>query len=114
MFLRNSLSVSSTSSMPCDEVATWCSSTRPILGAYFYALHQVTQKRKVKKFEFGLIVIIHLRLREIGVLDQRRGVGSIGRHTTNATVPWRGPERLDQQDPLPWEIWERPIGFMQW
>jgi hypothetical protein len=26
----------------------------------------------------------------------------------------RGLEHLDQSDPLPWEIWARPIGFMQW
>jgi hypothetical protein len=25
----------------------------------------------------------------------------------------RGLKHLDQIDPLPWEIWERPFGFMQ-
>jgi hypothetical protein len=114
MFLRNSLSINSTSSTPCDEVATWCPSTRPILELLRYAPHQVTQKLKVKKFEFGLIVRIHLLLRVPGVLDRRRGVGRVGSHTTSATAQWRGLEHLDQLDPLPWEIWARPIGFMQW
>jgi hypothetical protein len=35
-----------------------------------------------------------------GLLGQRRGVGRVGSHTTSATVLWRGPERLDQSDPL--------------
>jgi hypothetical protein len=55
----------------------------------------------------------HLLLRVPGLLGRRRGVGCVGSHTTNATVLWRGPERPDQQDPLPWEIWARPIGFTQ-
>jgi hypothetical protein len=54
-----------------------------------------------------------LLLRVPGLLGQRRGVGRVGSHTTSATVLWRGPGRLDQPDPLPWEIWARPIGFMQ-
>jgi hypothetical protein len=56
----------------------------------------------------------HLLLRVPGLLGQRRGVGRVGSHTTSTTVLWRGPEHPDQQDPLPWEIWARPIGFMQW
>jgi hypothetical protein len=55
-----------------------------------------------------------LLLRVPGVLDRRRGVGHVGSHTTSATAQWRGLEHLDQPDPLPWEIWARPIGFMQW
>jgi hypothetical protein len=47
------------------------------------------------------------------VLDRRKGVGHVGNHITNATAQWRGPEHLDQSDPLPWDIWARPIGFMQ-
>jgi hypothetical protein len=85
IFLRNSLSVISISSTPCDEVAAWCPSTRPILELLQYAPHQVTQKLKVKKFEFGLIVRIHILLRVPGVLDRRRGVGCVGSHTTSAT-----------------------------
>jgi hypothetical protein len=54
----------------------------------------------------------HLLLRVPGLLGQRRGVGRVGSHTTSATVLWRGPECLDQSDPLQWEIWARPIGFM--
>jgi hypothetical protein len=56
----------------------------------------------------------HLLLRVPGLLGRRRGVGHVGSHTTSATVLWRGPECPDQPDPLPWEIWARPIGFMQW
>jgi hypothetical protein len=55
----------------------------------------------------------HLLLRVPGLLGRRRGVGRVGSHTTSATVLWRGPEHPDQQDPLQWEIWARPIGFMQ-
>jgi hypothetical protein len=55
----------------------------------------------------------HLLLRVPGLLGRRRGVGHVGSHTTSATVLWRGPERPDQPDPLPWEIWARPIRFMQ-
>jgi hypothetical protein len=54
-----------------------------------------------------------LLLRVPGVLDRRRGVGHVGSHTTNATVQWRGLEHLDQPDPLSWEIWARPIRFME-
>jgi hypothetical protein len=54
----------------------------------------------------------HLLLRVPGLLGQRRGVGHVGSHTTSATALWRGPEHPDQPDPLPWEIWARPIGFM--
>jgi hypothetical protein len=53
----------------------------------------------------------HLLLRVPGLLGRRRGVGCVGSHTTSATVLWRGPECLDQPDPLQWEIWARPIGF---
>jgi hypothetical protein len=53
-----------------------------------------------------------LLLRVPGLLGRRRGTGRVGSRTTSATVLWRGPERLDQPDPLPWEIWARPIGFM--
>jgi hypothetical protein len=56
----------------------------------------------------------HLLLRVPGLLGQRRGVGRVGSHTTSTTVLCRGPECLDQPDPLPWEIWARPIGFMWW
>jgi hypothetical protein len=56
----------------------------------------------------------HLLLRVPGLLGRRRGVGRVGSHTTSVTILWRGPEHPDQQDPLPWEIWARPIGFMQW
>jgi hypothetical protein len=55
----------------------------------------------------------HLLLRVPGLLGRRRGVGHVGSHTTNATVLWRGPGRPDQLDLLQWEIWARPIGFMQ-
>jgi hypothetical protein len=55
----------------------------------------------------------HLLLRVPGLLGRRRGVGCVGSHTTSVTVLWRGPECLDQPDPLQWEIWARPIGFMQ-
>jgi hypothetical protein len=33
--------------------------------------------------------------------------------TVRGTVLGRGLEHLDQSDPLPWEIWARPIRFMQ-
>jgi hypothetical protein len=56
----------------------------------------------------------HLLLRVPGLLGRRRGVGRVGSHTTSVTVLWRGPECPDQPDPLQWEIWARPIGFMQW
>jgi hypothetical protein len=55
----------------------------------------------------------HLLLRAPGLLGRRRGVGRVGSHTTSAIVLWRGPERPDQSDLLQWEIWARPIGFMQ-
>jgi hypothetical protein len=55
----------------------------------------------------------HLLLRVPGLLGRRRGVGRVGSHTTSATIMWRGPECQDQSDPLPWEIWARPIGFMR-
>jgi hypothetical protein len=55
----------------------------------------------------------HLLLRAPGLLGQRRDVGHVGSHTTSATVLWRGPEHPDQPDLLQWEIWARPIGFMQ-
>jgi hypothetical protein len=55
----------------------------------------------------------HLLLRVPGLLGRRRGVGRVGSHTTSATVLWRGPERLDLSDPLQWEMWARPIRFMQ-
>jgi hypothetical protein len=55
----------------------------------------------------------HLLLWVPGLLGRRRGVGCVGSHTTSAIVLWRGPERPDQPDPLPWEMWARPIGFMQ-
>jgi hypothetical protein len=48
-----------------------------------------------------------------GLLGRRKGVGCVGSHTTSLTVLWRGPERLDQSDPPQWEIWARPIRFMQ-
>jgi hypothetical protein len=70
IFLRNSLSISSTSSMPCDKAVTWCPSERPILELFRYAPHQIAQKLKVKEFEFGLIVRIQLLLRVPGILDQ--------------------------------------------
>jgi hypothetical protein len=54
-----------------------------------------------------------LLLRAPGLLGRRRGVGRVGSHTTSAIVLWRGPERPDQPDQLQWEIWARPIGFMQ-
>jgi hypothetical protein len=55
-----------------------------------------------------------LLLRVPGVLDRRKGVGHVGSHITSVTTQWRGLEHLDQPDPLPWEIWARPIRFMQW
>jgi hypothetical protein len=55
----------------------------------------------------------HLLLRVPGLLGRRRGVGRVGNHTTSVTVLWRGLECPDQPDPLPWEIWARPIGFMR-
>jgi hypothetical protein len=55
----------------------------------------------------------HLLLRVPGLLGRRRGVGRVGSHTTSATVLWRGPERPDQPGPIQWEIWARPIRFMQ-
>jgi hypothetical protein len=55
-----------------------------------------------------------LLLRVPGVLDRRKGVGHVGSHITSVTAQWRGLEHLDQSDPLPWEIWARPIRFMQW
>jgi hypothetical protein len=55
----------------------------------------------------------HLLLRVPGLLGRRRGVGRVGSHTTSAIVLWRGPECPDQPDLLQWEIWARPIGFMQ-
>jgi hypothetical protein len=55
----------------------------------------------------------HLLLEVPGLLGRRRGVGHVGSHTTSATVLWRGLGHPDQSDPLPWEIWARPIGFMQ-
>jgi hypothetical protein len=55
----------------------------------------------------------HLLLRVPGLLGRRRGVGRVGSHTTSATVLWRGPGHLDQLDLLQWEIWARPIRFMQ-
>jgi hypothetical protein len=48
-----------------------------------------------------------------GVLDRRKGVGHVGNHITSVTAQWRGPEDLDQPDPLPWEIWARPLRFLQ-
>ena len=54
-----------------------------------------------------------LLLRVPGLLGRRRGVGHVGSHTTSVTTLWRGLEHLDQLDPLPWEIWTRPIGSMQ-
>jgi hypothetical protein len=54
-----------------------------------------------------------LLLRVPGPLGQRRGAGRVGSRTTSATVLWRGPERPDQPDPLPWEMWARPVGFMR-
>jgi hypothetical protein len=54
MFLRKSSSISSTRSTPCDEVATRCSSKRPILELLRYAPHLNTEKLKVNRFVFGL------------------------------------------------------------
>ena len=56
----------------------------------------------------------HLLLRVPGLLGRRRGVGHVGSHTTSETVLWRGPGHPNQPDLLQWEIWARPIGFMQW
>jgi hypothetical protein len=55
----------------------------------------------------------HLLLQVPGLLSRRRGVGHVGSHTTSKTVLWRGPEHPDQPDPLQWDIWARPIRFMQ-
>ena len=49
----------------------------------------------------------------LGLLGRRRGVGRVGSHTTSVIFLWRGPEHPDQPDQPPWEIWARPIGFMQ-
>jgi hypothetical protein len=55
----------------------------------------------------------HLLLWVPVLLDQRRGLGSVRSHTTSAIAMWRGLEHPDHPDPLLWEIWARPIGFMQ-
>jgi hypothetical protein len=61
---RNSLSISSTSSMLCDRVAIRCLSMRPILWSLLqYALHLNTEKLKVNRFLFGLNVSIHAKVR---------------------------------------------------
>jgi hypothetical protein len=62
-------------------------------------------KRKEKEKNFLLYFAI--RRRNEGVVTH------VGSHTTSATAQWRGLEHLDQLDPLSWEIWARPIGFMQ-
>jgi hypothetical protein len=54
IFLRNSLSVTSMSSTPCDKAVTQCLSASPILELFWYAPHPIAQKLKVKEFEFGL------------------------------------------------------------
>jgi hypothetical protein len=228
IYLRNSLSISSTSSMPCDRAVVRCPSTRPISWSLLrYAPHLNTEKLKVNKFMFGLNVNIRAKVRILmpqtlhdvvqkaliaeeelisggqsrtparpagqassgaqqhqtparhspgyrgtperihfhytsmtntsaaglltedhntsnnvdrnnnslgmfsrtdqgsrpvgrqlllqvpGVLDRRKGVGHVESHITSMTAQLRGPEHLDQSDPLPWEIWARPIGFMQ-
>jgi hypothetical protein len=82
IFLRNSLSISSMISTPFDKEITWCPSMRPILELLQYALHKITQKLKVMKFEFGLIVRIQLLLWVPEILDRRKCVGLWG-----ATLP---------------------------
>ena len=62
--------------------------------------------------EGSRMVGCQLLLQVPGVLEQRQGVGHVESHITSMTTQLRGPEHLDQQDPLPWEIWARPIGFM--
>jgi len=47
-----------------------------------------------------------------GELDKKRSVGHVGRHTTSVTAQWRGLKDLYHPNPLSWEIWARPIGFM--
>jgi hypothetical protein len=47
------------------------------------------------------------------VMERRKGVRNVGSHITNVIAQWRGSEHLDHSDPLPWEIWARPIRFMQ-
>ena len=55
----------------------------------------------------------HLLLWVPRVLDQRRGVGRVESHTANVTTQWKGLECPNLPDPIPWEIWARPIRFMQ-
>jgi hypothetical protein len=75
IFLRNLLGINSTSSTPCDKVVARCPISRPVLEILRYAPHQITQKLKVKKFEFGLIVRIQLILWVPGIRDRRKCVG---------------------------------------
>jgi hypothetical protein len=63
-YQRNSLSISSTSSMPYDRVVVRCPSTRPILWSCFeYAPHINTEKLKVNRFMFGLNGSIRAKVR---------------------------------------------------
>jgi hypothetical protein len=99
IFLRNSLSVSSTSSMPCDKSVTQCPSVRPVLEC-LSMLHIFSQKLKVNEFELGLIVRIHPLLWVPGILDQGKCVGLWG-STLPAFLPrGKGQAFLDQSDPL--------------
>jgi hypothetical protein len=64
IYQRNSLSIISTSSIPCDREVAWC----PEYEAHFMellwsALHLNTEKIKVNMFMFGLIVSIRAKVR---------------------------------------------------
>jgi hypothetical protein len=61
---RNSWSVSSMISAPCDMAVVWCPNTRPVLLEILrYDTHLNTNKLKVNKFVVGLNVKIHAKVR---------------------------------------------------
>jgi hypothetical protein len=111
IFLRKLLSVRSRSSTPCNKTAVQCPSKRLVLSCLICSAP--LPRNLGQPICVNLSVGIRLLLQVPGLLDRRRGVGRVGSHTTSATVLWRGPGHLDQPDPLPWEIWARPIGYMQ-
>jgi hypothetical protein len=113
IFLRNSLSISSTSSMPCDKVAAWCPSTRPILELLRYAPHQVTQKLKVNKFEFGLIVRIQLLLGYQDYWTEESVLDCGEPHYQHDCLEER-TRASGSAGPTTMGVWARPIRFMQW
>jgi hypothetical protein len=60
---RDSLSIGSTSSKPCDMVVVQCSSRRFIFGVVSVCSAPIYQEIKVNKFMLGLNVRIQLLLR---------------------------------------------------